>query len=295
MARIIDSLRGSFKLVELLETLKFPKATYMYWQKRFDRPNPDQEIEEKMLEIRKEHKDYGCLRLKKELENQGIHVNKKKIQRLIKKLGIEVKSYTRKSRRYNSYRGKVGTVAKNRIHRRFYTNICHQKITTDTTEFKYYEVDTTGVVRQKKLYLDPFMDFYNSEILSYRISEKPNALAIMEGLEEAIQMTNDCPFRRTFHSDQGWAYQMNAYKNKLKQHKIFQSMSRKGNCLDNSPMENFFGLLKQEIFHGEVYRSLDELKTKIDQYIYYYNHKRIKKKLNWRSLVQFREAVKTAV
>lgn len=66
---------------------------------------------------------------------------------------------------------------------------------------------------------------------------------------------------------------MNAYKNKLKQHKIFQSMSRKGNCLDNSPMENFFGLLKQEIFHGEVYRSLDELKTKIDQYIYYYNHK----------------------
>lgn len=143
----------------------------MYWQKRFDRPNPDQEIEEKMLEIRKDHKDYGCLWLKKELENQEIHVNKKKIQRLIKKLGIEVKSYTRKSRRYNSYRGKVGTVAKNRIHRRFYTNICHQKITTDTTEFKYYEVDTTGVVRQKKLYLDPFMDFYNSEILSYRISE----------------------------------------------------------------------------------------------------------------------------
>lgn len=84
----------------------------MYWQKRFDRPNPDQEIEGKMLEIRKEHKDYGCLRLKKELENQGIHVNKKKIQRLIKKLGIEVKSYTRKSRRYNSYRGKVGTVTK---------------------------------------------------------------------------------------------------------------------------------------------------------------------------------------
>ncbi|VFA66687.1 transposase [Enterococcus saccharolyticus] len=155
IARIIASLRGSFKLVELLETLKFPKATYMYWQKRFDRPNPDQEIEEKMLEIRKDHKDYGCLRLKKELENQGIHVNKKKIQRLIKKLGIEVKSYTRKSRRYNSYRGKVGTVAKNRIHRRFYTNICHQKITTDTTEFKYYEVETTGVVRQKKLYLDP--------------------------------------------------------------------------------------------------------------------------------------------
>jgi len=222
----------------------------MYWQKRFNRPNPDLKIEEQMLEIRKEHKDYGCLRMKMELENRGLRVNKKKIQRLIKKLKIEVKSYTRKSRRYNSYRGKVGRVAKNLIHRRFYTSICHQKISTDTTEFKYFELDAKGIVRQKKLYLDPFLDLYNSEILSYRISEKPNAIAILEALEEAIDVTKDCPFRRTFHSDQGWAYQMKSYSHKLKEHNIFQSMSCKGNCLDNSPMENFFGLLKQEIFHG---------------------------------------------
>ena len=104
-------------------------------------------------------------------------------------------------------------------------------------------MDTKGIIRQKKLYLDPFMDMFNSEILSYRISEKPNALAVMEGLEEAIQTTNDCPYRRTFHSDQGWAYQMKAYRNKLKEYKIFQSMSRKGNCLDNSLMENFFGFM----------------------------------------------------
>ncbi|OTO45453.1 transposase [Enterococcus faecium] len=162
----------------------------------------------------------------------------------------------------------------------------------DTTEFKYHEVDAKGIIRQKKLYLDPFMDMFNSEILSYRISEKPNALAIMEGLEEAIQITNDCPYRRTFHSDQGWAYQMNAYRNKLKEYKIFQSMSRKGNCLDNSLMENFFGLLKQEIFYGKTYNCFEELKSAIDSYIYYYNNERIKQKLNWQSPVQFR---KTAV
>lgn len=225
-----------------------------------------------MLQIREKHKDYGCLRMTKELRNRGIHVNKKKVQRLIKKLKIEVKSYTRKSRRYSSYRGKVGVVAKNLIHRRFYTSVCHQKITTDTTEFKYFEVDTKRVIRQKKLYLDPFMDLFNSEILSYRISEKPNAVAVTEGLEEAIEITNDCPYRRTFHSDRGWAYQMKSYSYQLKKHKIFQSMSRKGNCLDNSPMENFFSLLKQEIFHGEIYRSFDELKKAIDQYIYYYNN-----------------------
>ncbi len=267
--------------------MDFPKATFMYWQKRFDRENPDQEIEAEMLRIRKEHKNYGCLRMTNELKNRGFHVNKKKVQRLIRKLGIEVRSYTRKSRRYSSYRGKVGKVAKHRIRRHFYTTICHQKITTDTTEFKYLEVDTKGVIRQRKLYLDPFMDMYNSEILSYRISEKPNALAIMEGLEEAIAITNDCPYRRTFHSDQGWAYQMKAYRRKLKKQKIFQSMSRKGNCLDNSIMENFFSLLKQEIFHGETYHSFDELKTAIDDFIYYYNNHRMKQKLNWKSPVQF--------
>ncbi|HAQ0486127.1 TPA: IS3 family transposase, partial [Enterococcus faecium] len=251
-----------------------------------DRKNPDQEIEAEMLKIREKHKDYGCLRMTNELRNRGFSINKKKVQRLIKKLGIKVTAYTRKSRRYNSYRGQVGAVAKNRIHRRFYTSICHQKITTDTTEFKYHEADAKGIIRQKKLYLDPFMDMFNSEILSYRISEKPNALAVMEGLEEAVQTTNDCPYRRMFHLDQGWAYQMKAYRNKLKEYKIFQSMSRKGNCLDNSLMENFFGLLKQEIFHGKVYNCFEELKSAIDSYIYYYNNERIKQKLNWQSLVQ---------
>lgn len=148
----------------------------MYWQKRFERQNPNQEIEEEMLKIRKQHKDYGCLRLTKELCNRGFHVNKKKVQRLIRKLGIEVRSFTRKSRRYQSYRGKIGIIAKNRIHRRFYTSVCHQKITTDTTELKYFEPDTSVIIREKKLYLDPFLDMYNSEIISYRISEKPNAL-----------------------------------------------------------------------------------------------------------------------
>lgn len=267
----------------------------MYWQKRLDRKNPDQAIEDEMLTIREKHKDYGCLRMTAELKNRGFHVNKKKVQRLIRKLGIKVQSFIRKSRRYNSYRGTVGVVAKNRIRRRFYTPICHQKITTDTTEFKYFEKNTSGILSQKKLYLDPFMDMYNNEILAYRISEKPNALAIMEGLEEAINCTSDCPYRRTFHSDQGWGYQMKQYSKKLKEHHIFQSMSRKGNCLDNSVMENFFGLLKQEIFYGHTYHSFEELKSAIDKYIYYYNNERIKQKLNWKSPVQFRKSKEISI
>ena len=266
-----------------------PKATYMYWQKRFHRENPDAELEVKMLEIHAEHKDYGYRRMKAELCNQGCLVNKKKVQKLMQRLNLQVTSFTRKSRKYSSYRGKVGTVAPNRIRRRFHTNIPHQKITTDTTEFKYYEIDEKGRMVMQKLYLDPFMDMCNGEIISFGIDKRPSARSVMNALEEAINITSDCQFRRTFHSDQGWAYQMKSYSRRLKEERIFQSMSRKGNCYDNSVMENFFGLLKQEIYYGVVYYSFEELKSAIEKYIKYYNEKRIKEKLGWLSPVQYRQ------
>lgn len=260
----------------------------MYWQARFDRENPDRNIEEDILRIRREHKNYGYRRIQKALLLEGKKVNKKKVQRIVQKLGIQVTSFTRKSRKFSTYRGKVGTLAPNRVNRRFNTSVIHQKITTDTSEFKYYEIDKSGRTVIKKLYLDPFMDLYNLEILSYSISQKPAAANIMSALKTAIEMTNDCKYRRTFHSDQGWAYQMTSYRKVLKENNIYQSMSRKGNCFDNSPMENFFGLLKQEMYYGVTYSSFEELKTAIDKYIIYYNEKRIKKKLNWLSPVQYR-------
>lgn len=266
-----------------------PKSTYMYWQKRFDRKNPDAELETVMLEIRASHKDYGYRRMQAELRNQGYHVNKKKVQRLMQKLKLQVTSFTRKSRKYNSYKGNIGKVSPNRIKRRFETNIPHQKITTDTTEFKYYEVDAKGHMKMCKLYLDPFMDMYNGEIISYGIDKHPSAKSVMAALDEAIATTNDCKYRRTFHSDRGWAYQMKAYAHRLKKEKIFQSMSRKGNCYDNSVMENFFGILKQEIYYGVVYYSYEDLREAIEKYIKYYNEKRIKAKLGWMSPVEYRE------
>ncbi len=260
----------------------------MYWQKRFDKENPDKEIEEKILEIRKEHKDFGYRRIYGELRKLGLIINKKKVQRLVQKLGLQVKSFTRKSRRYSSYRGNVGRIFRNLVKRRFKTSVVHQKITTDTTEFKYYEVDDKGRMITKKLYLDPFLDMFNGEIISYSITNTPSGDGIMNALSKAIEVTDDCKYRRTFHSDRGWAYQMKAYTKKLKANKIFQSMSRKGNCLDNSVMENFFGILKQEIYYGNTFNSFNELKLEIENYIYYYNNKRTKQKLGYFSPVQYR-------
>ena len=175
----------------------------MYWQKRFTRQNPNKELEDKIMEIHIVHKDFGYRRMLGELRKQGYLVNKKRVQRIMQKLSLQVTSFTRKSRKYSSYKGKVGKVAPNRLRRRFDTQIPHQKITTDTTEFKYYDVDSKGRMVIKKLYLDPFMDLCNREIISYGVSPTPSAKSIMDALNIAIEITSDCPYRRTFHSDQG--------------------------------------------------------------------------------------------
>ena len=109
----------------------------------------------------------------------------------------------------------------------------------------------------------------------------------MNALEKATKITSNCPYWRTSHSDQGWICQMKAYSHRLKEERIFQIMSRKGNCLDNSIMKNFLGLLKQEIYYGVVYYSFDELKSEIERFIKYYNEQRIKEKLRWMSPVQY--------
>lgn len=260
----------------------------MYWQARFNRVDKDLEIKEEILEIREKHNHYGYRRIHAELMKRGFQLNKKRTQRIYQTLGIQIHAYGRKYRKYSSDKGVIGRIQPNLVNRRFRTCIPLQKITTDTTEFKYYESDKNGKLQIKKAYLDPYMDLYNLEIISFKVTKQPNGVSMMEALAEAIEKTKDCPFRRTFHSDRGWAYQMPAYQYLLKENKIFQSMSRKGNCYDNSPMENFFGILKQEMYYGSVYKSFEALSEAINEYIKYYNEERIKENLGWLSPVQYR-------
>ncbi|MDX8044764.1 IS3 family transposase [Gracilibacillus sp. S3-1-1] len=288
-SRIIQELRKEFKLAVILEATGFPKATYMYWQKRFAEPNPTEEIEKVIQDIIAKHNgNYGYRRIDMELRKRGSIVNHKKILRITNKLGITCSSYTRKSRKYSTYKGTIGRISKNIINRRFYTSIPRQKLTTDTSEFKYYTTDSKGTLMIKKAYLNPFLDMFNGEILSFRLSKRPNARAIMDALDETMEAIKNCPYRTTIHSDQGWDYQMKQYVNKLKANGIFQSMFRKGNCLDNSPMENFFGIMKQEMYYGKVYRSFEELEQAVNDYIFHYNNHRIKAKLTGMSSVEYR-------
>ncbi|SMQ61775.1 Transposase InsO and inactivated derivatives [Bacillus sp. OV166] len=258
-----------------------PESSYHYHIKGMKKENPDHELEECIQSIFDENNgNYGYRRIQLELKNRGNEVNHKKVRRIMNNLGIKVEKFSRKSRKYSSYKGTTGTVVKNRINRRFHTKVCHQKLTTDITEFKCSD----GV----KLYLSPIMDMFNGEILSYGIGMRPTIELALSPLKEALEIVKDSKFRTTVHSDQGWHYQHNKWVKTLKKNKVCQSMSRKGNCLDNSPMENFFGLLKQEMYYGEALCPFEELKKRIEEYINYYNNKRIKQKLAGMSPVQYR-------
>src|SRR5699024_9827299 len=144
--------------------------------KRFNENNPDEEIEGLIKEIFEEHKgSYGYRRIDTELRNRGHIVNPKKILRLMIKLNMKCIKFTGKYRKFSTYKCKIGKIPINLITPRFYTNVPVQKITTDTTEFKYYTADSAGNIIIKKAYLDPFLDMFNGEILSFRLSKKPNA------------------------------------------------------------------------------------------------------------------------
>lgn len=264
--------------------LELPESSYHYHKRRLEAPNPDEEIEKEIQNIFDESKEtYGYRRITTELSKRlDKKINHKKVQRLMKKLGIKCTKFWRKSRKYNAYKGKVGKTVPNRLKRRFKARYPLLKIVTDVTEFKTSD--------SKKLYLSPLMDLFNSEIIAWNMSAHPTLDFVMEPLEETLSIIDEhATYRTTIHSDQGWQYQHQQWVKTLEEHKVFQSMSRKGNCLDNSPMENFFGILKQEIYYGEPLLTYDELEEKINKYINAYNNKRIKEKLNGMSPIEYRK------
>lgn len=270
-----------FKLKDVLEIVGIPEATYYYHVKQLQKEDPDREWKEIITEIFQKHEGrYGYRRICLELRGQGYIINHKKVQRIMSELGLKCVKFTRKSR-YKSYKGTIGKVAKNRLNRRFNTSIRLQKLVTDVTEFKCTE--------NQKLYLSPIMDLYNGEIISFGLSNRPTLDFVLEPLIEALgTITNEAEYRTTIHSDQGWHYQHKTWVKTLKKNNIFQSMSRKATCADNAAMENFFGVLKQEMYYGEELVSYEELKKQIVEYIDYYNNKRIKVKLAGLSPIQYR-------
>ncbi len=202
-------------------------------------------------------------------------INHKRVARLMNECGL--KSLER-IKKYRSYKGQQGTIARNLLKRNFKATKPYQKWVTDVTEF---------AVAGKKLYFSPILDLYNGEIISYNIFERPTFELVRDMLEKALKrLPGDA--KLILHSDQGWQYQMKPYQLQLRKNNIRQSMSRKGNCLDNAVMENFFGILKSELFYIQKFKSYESLQKALIEYIHYYNNDRIKQKLKGLSPVQYR-------
>lgn len=210
-----------------------------------------------------------------ELQNRGHIINHKTVQKLMKQLQLKCMVRLKK---YRSYKGETGKIAPNLLKRDFTAAKPNQKWVTDVTEFSLFG---------QKLYLSPILDLYNGEIISHSIALRPTFHQINEMLDRAFARLPE-KNKLILHSDQGWQYQMKQYQNRLKARGIRQSMSRKGNCLDNAVIENFFGLLKSELLYLHDFNSFDDFVRELEEYIYYYNHNRIKCKLKGLSPVQYR-------
>ena len=260
----------------LLKAASLSRSTYYYQAKALEAGDRYADLKARIQAVYERHKGrYGYRRITAQLRQTGKGANHKTVQRLMDVLGL--KSLVR-PKKYRSYRGESAS-SPNLLDRQFEAARPNEKWVTDVTEFN---------IRGNKLYLSPVMDLYNGEIVAYEMQERPLYSLVGGMLKKALVKLKGCGDRPLLHSDQGWHYQMTAYRNKLTEHGLTQSMSRKGNCLDNAAMESFFGTLKSEFFYLRKFANVEELKSGLRRYIHYYNHQRIKLKLKGLSPVQYR-------
>lgn len=239
-------------------------------------PDKYREVKQRVAAIFHTHKGrYGYRRVTCALRKEGHRLNHKTVRKLM--TALQLKSPVR-GKKYRSYRGDVGRMAPNLLQRDFIAQRPNQKWVTDVTEFR---------VGEDKLYLSPVLDLYNGEIIAYALARRAEFTLVKTMLDKALGTLKEGE-RPLLHSDQGWHYRMAAYQHRLRENGIEQSMSRKGNCLDNAVMENFFGHLKAELYYLQRFDNVEHLSQEIKSYIDYYNHSRIREKLKGLSPVEYR-------
>ncbi|VWB10561.1 integrase catalytic region [Burkholderia lata] len=260
----------------MLKVAALARSTFYYQLNALEVEDRHASLKTEIRTIYDHHRGrYGYRRITDVIRLTGRLINRKKIQRLMQQL--QLKSLVR-PKKYRSWKGEVGQTAPNLLARRFEAERPNQKWVTDVTEFN---------VGGQKLYLSPVLDLYNGEIIAHQIEQRPCFELVSGMLKKALRVLKHKE-QPLLHSDHGWQYRMPAYRRALEHHGLTQSMSRKGNCLDNAAMESFFGTLKSECFRLERFSSVDQLRHALEQYIHYYNHERIKQKLKGLSPVQYR-------
>ena len=270
----------NYSIKFLCEVWKLNRRSYYKWLKRVPsaREIENEKIKERILEIHHSvNKIYGFRRMTMNINRQmNKNYNHKRIYRLMKELKIssvirrKKKKYTKNSAEYK---------AENILNRKFSADIPQQKVLTDITEFKYG--------KDKKIYMCATLDLYDRSILSYSFSEKPNTNLVLEVLHNSFNKSIN--HKSILHTDRGSQFTSFEYKEALERLGITHSMSRVGKCIDNGPMEGFFGNIKSEKYYLNNYETLEELKNDISDYIRFYNEERLQKNLGNRSPLEYRK------
>ena len=264
---VVQKLRRKHSLEILLSIAQLPRATFYYHLKQKKQADKYESEKQEITAIYHENKGrYGYRRITAVLHSRGFTVNHKTVWRLMKELGLVCRVRMKK---YHFYKGEVGKIAQNLLKRDFHADRPNQKWVTDVTEFSLFG---------EKLYLSPILDLCSSDLVSYTISDRPALSMVTTMLDEAFAKI-PAETNLILHSDQGWQYQHKQYQQMLREKGVRQSMSRKGNCLDNAVIENFFGLLKSELLYLQEFRSMEHFKLELIEYLDYYNNRRIKAKL----------------
>ena len=226
--------------------------------------------------------DMGYRRIRDELDgHKGIHVNDKRVLRICRKYDIKSnikwkpKSCTRGDRNPDH-------IAKNYLHREFHAEKPNEKWLTDVSEFKYY-----NGIEVHKVYLSAILDLYDRRIVSFKISDHNDNPLVMDTFDEAIRQEPDA--HPLVHSDRGFQYTSAQFYTRLKKHHMKQSMSRVAHCIDNGPMEGFWGILKREMYYKQRFNDRSSLITAIANYIDYYNNQRLQRKLHVMTPMKYHE------
>ncbi|MGQ3385011.1 IS3 family transposase [Glutamicibacter sp. TV12E] len=261
----------------MLAAAGLARSTYYYHLKLMDQADPHAELKTAITtSFETSKRRYGYRRVHMDLRAEGWNVGRKLVRKLMRLLGFQSKA--RPKRRYNSYQGEQSKIAENLLQRQFDVEAPDTVYVSDVTEFR---------VDQRKLYLSPIMDLFDHSIRSYTIASSPTTAFTSQSLALALG-SRDFNKKLLVHTDQGFQYQHQSWKRLLEEHGAVQSMSRKGNCFDNSVMENFFGHLKSEMFHGEHFADYEELKVEVEVYIDWYNSSRRKERLKGMTPMEYR-------
>lgn len=257
------------------------RSGYYKWLRRSLQDKKDGHLIEKIRDVQKKLKyTYGYRKMTSIVSGYyNRSINSKKVHRIMRENNLL--SVIRRKRKW--YGNPTGEPKENILNRDFYSAVPNKKLVADVTEI---------CVKQKKIYLSTILDLYNNEVVSYKIGRHNTLGLVLETVSDLILKRGTQLHGSLFHSDQGFQYTSNFTKAKLADNGIIQSMSRKGNPLDNACIESFFGVMKSEIFHNRMlkYKSISHFENELIKWIEYYNYERIQKRLNYLSPVEYKKA-----